>query len=241
MNEALLGLVSWGWRWEWVPGVRSDERERQVWTEHVAELFADWTADGLAEARQARPPDAGAEFPVTPDLVGRGAAEVLLERAGQLPASARLAWGAAFVDGQPRWAPVPVVVEFRTPRAEDPNYLMDVVGAAGRDTDARPPAVEYVTTPAGDGVRVLALARSPQGAAFGRVEAALRLDAPPPTGGAASVRADVVFTTAVVEMGLMALIGPGVEQLMQQIATDCVPRAGESQARITLTPGEAQT
>ena len=141
------------------------------------------------------------------------------------------------MEGQPRWAPVPVVVEFRIPQAEDPNYLMDAVGAAGRDTDARPPMVEYVTTPVGDGVRVFAMARSPMGAAFGRVEAAMRLD-PPPSGGAASVSVDVVLTTAVFEMALMALIGPGVEQLMQQIATDCAPPEGEGAARIVLTPQE---
>lgn len=233
MNEALLGLVSWTWRWEWVPDAQADEQRRQVWTSQVVDLFADWTAEGLAEARQGWP--AAAEFPVTPDMVGRGAAEMLLERAGQLPASARLAWGAAFVAGEPRWAPVPVVVEFRTPRAEDPNYLMDDVGAAGRDTDARPPVVEYVTTPVGDGVRVFAMARSPEGAAFGRVEAAMRVDVPP-TGGAASVSVDVVLTTAVFEMALMALIGPGVEQLMQQIAADCAPPKGDGPARIVLTP-----
>jgi hypothetical protein len=237
MNEALLGLVSWTWRWAWVPDLRSDERERQVWTEHIVDLFADWTSAGLAEARQAWPGDAETEFPVTSDMVGHGAAEILLERAGQLPASARLAWGAAFVGGQPRWAPVPVVVEFRMPQAEDPNYLMDAVGAAGRDTDARAPMVEYVTTPVGDGVRVFAMARSPMGAAFGRVEAAMRLDTPP-SGGAASVSVDVVLTTTVFEMALMALIGPGVEQLMQQIATDCVPPEGEGPARIVLTPQE---
>jgi hypothetical protein len=82
------------------------------------------------------------------------------------------------------------------------------------------------------------MARSPQGAAFGRVEAAMRVDAPP-TSDAANVSVDVVFTTAVFEMGLMALIGPGVEQLMQQVAKDCAPPEGEGPARIVLTPGEA--
>lgn len=237
MTEALLGMISWTWYWEWVPDVRSDEQELHIWTELMVDLFADWTAEGLTQARQAWPEDAQAEFPVTSDMVGRGAAEVLLERAGQLPASARLAWGAAFVEGQPRWAPVPVVVEFRRPRAEDPNYLMDAVGVTGRDTDARPPVVEYVTTPAGDGVRVFAMARSPEGAAFGRVEAAMRLDAPP-TGGAAGASVDVVLTTAVSEMGLMALIGPGMEQLMQQVAADCAPAGGQGPARIVLTSVE---
>lgn len=237
MTEALLGLVSWAWRWEWVPDVRSDERELQVWTEQIVDLFADWTAEGLTEARQAWPEDVRAEFPITSDMVGRGAAEVLLERARQLPESARLAWGAAFVEGQPRWAPVPVVVQFLKPQAEDPNYLMDTVGASGRDTDARPPVVEYVTTSTGDGVRVVAMARTPKGAVFGRVEAAMRLDLPP-TDSAVGVSVDVVLTTAVSEMALMALIGPGVEQLMQQVATNCVPTEGEDPARIVLTSEE---
>ncbi|MEU6854391.1 hypothetical protein ABZ901_31225 [Actinacidiphila alni] len=223
------------WHWEWVPKIGPDDPDHAAWTAHMVGLFADWTAEGLAAARQSWPAEAGVAFPFTADMVGRGAAEWLMRRAGQLPAWARLAWGAAFVEGRPRWAPVPVVVEFRQPRGEDPNYLMDVVGAAGRESDTRPPTVDYVTTPIGDGVQVFALGRTPEGAAFGRADAAMRLDVPP-ADGAPSVSSDVLLTTIVLDMGLMALIGAGVEQLMQQIANDCAPQAGSGPARLGLLP-----
>jgi hypothetical protein len=238
MSEVLPPSAQLPWRWEWVPKVRLGEEEHEAWTEHVLALFEDWTAEGLAEARLAWPQEVGIAFPFTSDMVGRGAAQWLLDRAEQLPAWSRVAWGAAFVDGRPRWAPVPVVVEFRRPRDEDPNYLMEIVGATGRDGDARPPVVDYVTTPIGDGVQVFALGRSEEGAAFGRLEAALRLDVPP-SGGAASVSTDVLLTTLVFELGLMAVIGAGVEQLMQQIANDCAP-ADASPARLGFLVATAE-
>jgi hypothetical protein len=235
MSDDLLELTRLPWRWEWVPG-----EEREAWTEHMAALFADWTSEGLTAARLAWPAEPGIEFPFTSDMVGRGAAQWLLDRAVQLPVWARLAWGAAFVDGRPRWAPVPVVVEFRQPGAEDPVYLMDTVGATGRDGDARPPVIDYVTTPIGDGVRVFALGRTSEGAAYGRVNAALRLDVPP-SDSAPGTSTDVLLTTLVFEMGLMAVIGLGVEQLMQQIADDCAPPSGTGPARlgfVTAPEGE---
>lgn len=238
------------WHWEWVPRVRAGQEEHEAWTAHMVKLFADWTSEGLEAARQAwsetvRTSEGGIEFPFTADMVGRGAAEWLLDRAWQLPAWSRLAWGAAFVDGRPRWAPVPVVVEFRRPREEDPNYLMEIVGASGRSSDTRPPAVDYVTTPIGDGVQVFALERSAEGAAFGRLDAALRLEVPPgggtEHGEAGSAGTDVLLSARVFEMGLMALIGAGIEQLMQQIAHDCAPASEDGRARlgfITSSEGE---
>jgi hypothetical protein len=209
-SDDLLALTRQPWRWDWVP--TSGDDVRAAWTAQMVELFEDWTRDGLAAVRSAWPAETAT---LTPDLVGRGAAEWLLERADRLPAWARLAWGAVFVTDRPRWAPVPVVVEFRRPVVEDSAYLMEWVGATGLDGDAREPVVDYITTPAGDGVRVFALARSADGLPYGRLDAAMRLDIPG-DGDAAGV--DVLLTTLVFEMGLMALIGPGVEQLMQLIA-----------------------
>jgi hypothetical protein len=213
------------WRWEWVPRVQPGEEPCEAWTGHLVDLFEDWTRDGMAAARLAWPEEAGVEFPFTPDMPGRGAAEWLLDRARKLPAWARLAWGAAFVQGAVRWAPVPVVVDFHRPEAEDPLYLMRIVGSHGLDDDARPPVIDYVTTPIGDGVRVFAFGRTAQGTAFGRLDAALRLDVPR-RDGAPAVSADVVLTARIFDMGLMALIGTGVEQLMHQIANDCAPAPG---------------
>jgi hypothetical protein len=178
-------------------------------------LFEDWTRESLDNLRSALPAEERAQFPLTSEMVGRGAAGWLLERADQLPTWARLAWGAAFADSTPRWAPVPVVVEFRQPAAGDSAYLMDWVGASGLDGDAREPVIDYVTTPVGDGVRVFALGRGPRGELYGRLNAAMRLDIP---GDGDTAGVDVLLTTLVFELGLMALIGPGVEQLMQLIA-----------------------
>lgn len=234
----LLGSIDCEWRWQWVPDVRSDDPEQQSWIEHMAARFADWTSGDLAAVRRVWPKDAGTEFPLTPDMVGQVTAELLLDRSRQLPAWARLAWGAAFVAGQARWAPVPVVVEFHQPREEDPNYLMEIVGAAGREGDARRPVVDYVTTPIGDGVRVSALARTPDGAVSGRVDAAMRLDIAP-IDGAERVSVDVIVTTHIFDLGLMAVIGAGVEQLMQLVADDSAPSA-DGVAHLSFAPAAAE-
>ncbi|MCW2559634.1 MAG: hypothetical protein JWP55_3598 [Mycobacterium sp.] len=239
-NDDTPALTRLPWHWEWVPNVRPGEEKREVWTKHVVALFEDWTSEGVAAARLAGP-EGEIEFPLASGMVGRAAAEWLLARAERLPEWSRLAWGAVFVAGGPHWAPIPVLVEFCQPVADDPNYLMEIVGATGLHGDARSPAVDYVTTPIGDGVRVFAMGRTPQGQAFGRLDAALRLDVPPGE-GAPSVSTDVVLTTRVFELGLMALIGAGVEQLMQRIADDCAPGPDAGPARlgfVAVTEGEA--
>ncbi|MDH6576872.1 hypothetical protein [Kitasatospora sp. MAP5-34] len=224
MSDDLTALTRQPWHWEWVPVVRPGEPADEAWTEHVVALFDEWMSEGLAATRAAWPAAAGT-FPFTSDTVGRDAARWLLERAEALPAWSRLAWGTAFVNSRPRWSPVPVVVEFTGPVTGDPNYLMHLVGARGMEGDARDPVVDYVTTSIGDGLRVFALCRSAEGAAYARVNAALRLDVPP-TGATPGVGIDVVLSTLVFEMGLMALIGNGVERLMQQIADECAPADG---------------
>jgi hypothetical protein len=230
-GDNLLALTRLPWHWEWVPGSARGQDLRAAWIEHMVALFEDWTREALAAVRAAWPADAGAQFPLTSDMVGRGAAAWLLERADRLPPWARLAWGAVFVDHQPRWAPVPVIVEFRRPAAQDPVYLMDRVGATGLDGDAREPVIDYVTTPAGDGVRVFALARSADGAAYGRLNAAMRLDGLP-DGDRTGSGVDVLLTALVFETGLLALIGPGVEQLMQLIAAESGPQPDRGPARL---------
>ncbi|MFI7100874.1 hypothetical protein ACIBK8_16065 [Streptomyces sp. NPDC050161] len=242
MSEKLSTLAHAPWHWEWVPDVRPDEGDDDPWAEHMVELFTAWTSAGLDAARQSWPADAGTEFPFTADAVGHGVVEWLRERAAQLPAWSRLAWGAAFLDGEPRWAPVPVVVEFRRPEADDPNYLLELMGAGGVEGDDRPPSVDYVTTLSGDGFRLFALGRTSDGAAYGRVGAALRLDVPQ-GGDTADVGVDVLLTTLVFEMGLMAVIGSGIEQLMQQIAEESAPPPGGGQARLGFRApqGEVQS
>ncbi|MCB5907525.1 hypothetical protein [Streptomyces pinistramenti] len=242
MSEKLSALAHVPWHWEWVPEVQPDAADDDPWTARMVELFTEWTAEGLASARQSWPAEAEAEFPLTGEAVGHGVAGWLRERAAQLPAWSRLAWGAAFLDGEPRWAPVPVVVEFRRPDAEDPNYLLELMGAGGVEGDTRPPAVDYVTTLSGDGFRLFALGRTSDGAAYGRVGAALRLDVPQ-GGDTADIGVDVLMTTLVFEMGLMGVIGSGMEQLMQQIAEESVAPPGGGQARLGFfaPQGEVQS
>ena len=234
VSDDLLALTRVPWRWEWVPSAARGQDVRAAWTEHLVTLFEGWTSEGLAAVRAVLPEEAGAAFPLTADMVGRGAADWLLERADRLPEWARLAWGAVFLNEKPRWAPIPVIVEFCRPEAADPVYLMERVGAAGLDSDARTPVIDYVTTPAGDGVRVFALVRTTEGAAYGRLNAAMRLEGPAGD-GVAGDGVDVLLTARVVELGLMALIGQGVEQLMQLIAAESAPQPDGAPARLRFS------
>ncbi|HEY3867648.1 MAG TPA: hypothetical protein VGM10_04840 [Actinocrinis sp.] len=232
MTDELTAALTLPWHWEWVPGASAGPETRGIWSDHVVELFEDWTRGGWDAARAAWPKEAGAEFPFTAETVGRGTAQWLIDRADKLPKGQRLAWGAGFSGGWPRWAPVPVVVEFRAPAADDPIYLMELVGAdPAPQNDRRGSATDYVTTPYGDGLRVLSFDRSTDGMAFGRLDAAMRLDWPAADDGRPAVRLDVVLTTRVVDMALMAVIGPGVEQLMQRIAAEPLPvRSGPARS-----------
>lgn len=251
-TDGLLALTMAPWRWEWVPSAARGGDVRSAWTEHLVALFADWTSDGMTAPSGGLPGEDGPAFPLSADLVGRGVAAWLLDRADLLPPWARLAWGAVFLDERPRWAPVPVVVEFRRAAAVDTAYLMDELGAKGLAGDAREPVIDYVTTPAGEGVRVLALARTAEGAAYCRLNAALRLEAPSGCGAAGGAAGrggmaggvdgvDVLLTALVFELGLMALIGQGVEQLMRLIAVESVqqPDGGQAWLRFTAAAEEA--
>jgi hypothetical protein len=196
------------WHWDWVP---ADEAERPAWTAFVADLLDGWAGEQVAAARAAWPADAAEEFPFAPGAMGTAVARDLLQRADGLPPGCRLIWGAGFADDQVRWLPLLVLAEFRRPGAGDPAYLMDMVGAQGFPDDVRAPTVEYVSTANGDGVRVLALARTEAEGLHGRVNAALRL-----TGPAEEV--DVLLTTRVGALEQLAVIGPGVEAVMHMIA-----------------------
>lgn len=224
MTDDLSAAITLPWHWEWVPSAAAGPETRELWSDHVVELFEGWTRGGWDAARSAWPADAQGEFPFTAEIVGRSSAQWLATRADKLPSGQRMAWGAAFRDGWPRWAPVPVVVEFRAPRADDPIYLMELVGVGPGQEGRNDRTIDYVTTPFGDGLRVLGLDRSDEGMAIGRLDAAMRLDWPAAGGERESaVRLDVLLTTRVVDITLMAVIGPGVEQLMQMIAAEPIP------------------
>ncbi|MFI1995898.1 hypothetical protein [Actinoplanes sp. NPDC020271] len=162
--------------------------------------FWDWAPNAAGEARDR-----------WEDLIGAKAAADLIERSGDLPPACHLMWGAGFLGDTPRWLPIVTLVEFREALRGDSAYLLGAVGAEGFDDDVREPVVEYISTRHGDGIRVLALARSEDGTIHGRVDAALRLDRP-----AGDI--DVLFTTRVSTLGELAVIGDGVDALMTMIA-----------------------
>ncbi|QCB94904.1 hypothetical protein [Cellulomonas shaoxiangyii] len=221
MTAVVVPEVSW-W-WQWVPPAGASGDEVAAWQGATAPVFAGWAAGGLAALHGEHP--GVLRDGLTAAAVGDEVAAWLRGRTDGLPDWTRVAWGAGFVvDDRPQWAPVVATVEFREPSAPDPSYLMDVVATRGRPDDARPPAVDYVTTAAGDGVRVTALVRGPRRAAFVRVDAAMRLDVPA-TAARPARSADVVLSVRVSELGLFATVGPGVEELMHVVAAQCLPGA----------------
>lgn len=218
------------WHWDWVP---ADEAERPAWIAFVADLLDGWVGEQVAAARAAWPADAAEEFPFTPGAMGTAVARDLLERADGLPRNSRLIWGAGFIDDQVRWLPLLVLAEFREAGSADTAELMTLVGADGMPGDVRPPTVEYVSTEHGDGVRVLALARSEAEGLHGRVDAALRLEGP-------DREVDVLLTTRVTGLDQLAVIGPGIEAVMRLVATQFgagLSGHGESPLRFVTPTG----
>jgi len=197
------------WFWDWVPGAGSDDVERATWADSVGSRLGEWVGAKVANARAAWPADSAEEFPFTVDDMGAAVTRDLLERADAVPPNCRLIWGAGFIGDEARWLPLLILAEFRQALPEDPAYLMAMVGADGLPEDVREPAVDYVTTEHGDGVRVQALAQSEGEGLHGRVNAALRLDRP---------GVDVLLTTRVSGLDQLAVIGSGVEAVMHMIA-----------------------
>lgn len=55
----------------------------------------------------------------------------------------------------PDWDPFPVMIAFRPPMADSPDYLLEIAGARGLPA-IQPPSIEHVTTAGlGEGIRVL--------------------------------------------------------------------------------------
>jgi hypothetical protein len=218
------------WFWEWVPAAGSDDATRTAWTESVVTRLDEWVGGKVAAARDAWPADAAEEFPFTAGEMGSAVARDLLRRADDVPANCRVIWGAGFAGDDPRWLPLLVLAEFRQARPGDSAYLMEYVGAEGRPEDIRDPSIEYVTTAHGDGVRVLALARTEEDGVYGRVHAALRLEGP-----AGDV--DVLLETRAKGMDQLAVIGGGVEAVMVMIAG----QHAAGPLRFVPSPGEGRS
>jgi len=235
-DEGSAGTFEVSWFWDWVPGAASDATERSAWRKSVAGVLDDWVGEKVAAARAAWPADAAQEFPFTVEEMGAAVAGDLLERADDVPANCRLIWGAGFVGDEARWRPLVVLAEFRQARPDDSAYLMAVVGAEGFDDDVREPNVEYVSTAHGDGIRVLALARSEDEGLHGRVNAALRLEGGSGSGTPAAGDVDVLLTTRVTGLDQLAVIGFGVEALMNMIATQFAAGPEDDKTVLRLVP-----
>ena len=201
MNPAISIEVSWFW--DWVPPAD----EAAAWIPYVSRMLEEWAGATVAAARTDQ------DFPFTTGEMGTAVAEAMLERAASVPANCRLLWGAGFVDDDVRWLPLLILVEFRAPRPGDSSYLMAEVGSDGFPEDIREPQTEYVTTDHGDGVRVVALADSPEEGVHARANAALRLE----TTGDREV--DVLLSTRVQGMDKAGVIGGGLETAMHLIAS----------------------
>ena len=207
------------WLWWWVPSDGEPAEALAQWQTSTAGLFTQWLGDGITAVIPTLPAELRDE--ITPESVAHDVASWLRGRAAGLPTWTRIAWGAGFLDPErPRWVPVVVVVEMREPAAEDAGYLLDELAPDGAPDDARRPVVDYVTTTAGDGVRVAALVRGPDGEAYARVDAALRVDATDAHGPV-----DVRLSTRVVEQSLFGVVGQGVAELMHLVAAEVGPGA----------------
>ncbi|GAA2555167.1 hypothetical protein GCM10010435_27150 [Winogradskya consettensis] len=179
------------WWWDWVPAAGGDTDERTAWTAALSALLDGWAGDGTSAVLAAD----------------------LLARADQLAPHCRLVWGMGFLGDDIRWMPVIALVEFREAFPGDSAYLMGAVGAEGFADDVREPNVEYVSTRHGDGVRVIALARTEENGLHGRVDAALRLER-------ATGDLDILVTTRVNGLSRLAVIGDGIDALLNVIADD---------------------
>ncbi|MBD7920238.1 hypothetical protein H9657_18350 [Cellulomonas sp. Sa3CUA2] len=210
------------WAWWWVPSDDEHPAAVEEWHAATAGMFAQWVDETILSGAATLPVEL--RRGLTPQGVGHEVATWLRGRAAGLPVGTRVAWGAGFLAPErPRWAPVVVVVEMREPAHADAGYLLDGLAPDGAPGDARRPVVDYVTTSAGDGVRVSALVRGEDGDVCARVDAALRVDATDQHGAI-----DVVLSTRVVDQSVFGIAGQGVEELMHLVAAEVGPPvAGE--------------
>ncbi|GLY02351.1 hypothetical protein [Actinoplanes sp. NBRC 101535] len=197
--------VATTWWWDWVPDPDSGPADRAAWIAAVTARLDEWVGAKVAAAREAW---TAGDFPFAVGSMGDQVTRALLERAATLPGHARLLWGAGFLNGEARWLPVLLLVEFRVPLPGDSAYLMATVGAEGRPDDVREPVIEYVSTDHGDGVQVFALVDNADEGLHARVEAALRLE---------SFGADVLISTKVTALDQMPVIGAGLTTAMTMI------------------------
>jgi hypothetical protein len=196
------GGIEVPWQWSFVPAPGGDPAAEARWSAGTAAVFDGWLAQYGGSGAAAG--------------TGGALAADLRRRAGEVPAGARLVWGAAFDAERPRWWPVQVVVERVAGPADDPDYLLGLVGAR-TVVDGVAPNVRYLSTDRGDCVRVIRPERGPDGRVNALVRAATRIDWPA-TGGVPAARSDFLLTARTWDMALLAVLGPGVDLLMGWMA-----------------------
>jgi hypothetical protein len=223
------------WQWSWVPAPGGDPAAEAQWLAATAAAFDSWLTErgqppataangaGKDSAGQggAGQGGAGVASGGVGELAGSGLARELCRHAGDLPAGARLVLGVGFDADGPRWWPVQVVVEKVGDPPEDPDYLLDLVGAR-TVVDGVAPNVTYLSTSFGDCVRVIVAERGPDDRVNALVRAATRIEWPATASGPA-MSGDFLLTTRAWDMSLVAVIGPGMDNLMQRMA-DAIPQ-----------------
>jgi hypothetical protein len=213
------------WQWSWVPAPGSDPAAEARWLAATAATFDGWlTERGQAPAtaeRSASEDGAGVTSGAEAEGAGSLLARELCHHAGELPGGARLVLGVGFGADGPRWWPVQVVVERIGDPPEDPDYLLDLVGAR-TVMDGVAPNVTYSSTSFGDCVRVIVPETGPDDRVNGLVRAATRIEWPA-TATSPAMSGDFLLTTRVWDMSLLAVIGPGLDNLMQQMADAIAP------------------
>jgi hypothetical protein len=203
------------WQWHWVPTPGGDPAADTEWLTATAAVFDRWLT-GHGQPPTTAENDAGAGATAVAGGASSYLARELRRRAGDLPAGARLVWGAAFDAAGPRWWPVQVVLERVGDATGDSDYLLDLVGARSL-VDGLAPNISYTSTSFGDGLRVIRPERGPDGRVNALVRAAIRIEWPALAGNPAT-RSDFLLTTRIWDMSLLAVVGPGLDGLMRQMA-----------------------
>lgn len=199
------------WSWEWVPGRYHDPSRYADWTRRAGEAFGGW----LTRAKEESVSVPAELTERSPQDLGRDLALAFLIRADQLPPRSYLLCGTAQLDDLPAWTAVSAVAQVGPIEQADPDYLLDRTGARHGCVLTAP--LDYVTTRCGDGFRFVDWQRMPDDTMIAELRAAMRVEWPE-IGSTAATRFDLLVTARTDDPALVAVLGPGVDQILEQVA-----------------------
>jgi hypothetical protein len=216
------------WSWEWVPGRYHDPSRYADWTRRAGEAFGFWLAR-LKEESASVPAELTERS--TQDL-GRDLALAFLIRADQLPPHSYLLCGTVRVNELPVWTAVSAVAQLGPIEAADPDYLLDRTGARNGGRLTAP--LDYVTTRCGDGFRFVLWQRASDDTLTAELRAAMRVEWPE-IGSTPATRFDLVVTARTDDPALVAVVGPGVDRILEQVSELGLVDPGPVDARPVAT------